>query len=166
MRLVLKEYQHRTLEAFIRWLGALDVARSESQRRAAALEGVGLEASKDDRNFPSAAWDRLVAAGGIESGAREHMDRYDEAHKAYGGKGATEFVRAVDRLAPRDYPAPRGGRGPDRAPGRTGLHRQAQRRRHPIRPGGERAQLQNAGGHTKGRFWIMFREESFGEVMA
>ena len=59
MRLELKEYQHRTLEAFVLWLGALDAARSESQRKAAALEGAGLEASKDDRNFPRAAWDRL-----------------------------------------------------------------------------------------------------------
>ena len=79
MRLELKEYQHRTLEAFVRWLDALVAARSESQRKAAALEGAGLEASKDDRNFPRAAWDRLVAEGGIESGAREHVDRYDDA---------------------------------------------------------------------------------------
>ena len=79
MRLELKEYQHRTLEAFARWLNALGAARSDSRLKTEALEAAGLEASKDDRNFPRAAWDRLAKEGGIESGAREYIDRYDDA---------------------------------------------------------------------------------------
>ncbi len=79
MLLELKEYQHRTLEAFVRWLTALDKARVVSQRKVAALEAAGLDASDDDRNYPRTAWDDLVAGGGIESGALEHVNRYDEA---------------------------------------------------------------------------------------
>ena len=74
-----KEYQHRTLEAFARWLSALEEARAESLSRVEALEGAQLEPSAADRNFPAIAWKRLVDAGGVESGARVHVDRSDGA---------------------------------------------------------------------------------------
>ena len=75
----LKEYQHRTLAAFTRWLQALEDARAESNTRVEALEGAGIEPSSADRNFPAVAWQRLVDAGGVESGARSHVDRSDGA---------------------------------------------------------------------------------------
>ena len=79
MRLELKEYQHRTLEVFVRWLKTLDEARIKSDEGVAALEQAGLDVPASIRNFPCAAWDRLVEDGGIESGSREHIDRYDDA---------------------------------------------------------------------------------------
>jgi len=77
--LELKEYQHRTLAAFDRWLTALGEAREESLSRVEALESADLEPSADDRNFPARAWRHLVAAGGVESGAPLHVDRSDGA---------------------------------------------------------------------------------------
>ena len=79
MRLELKEYQHRTLEAFVRWLKALDDARVKSANGVAALEQAGVDVPVSIRNFPRVAWDRLIEDGGIESGALEHVDRYDDA---------------------------------------------------------------------------------------
>ena len=38
----LKEYQHRTLEAFDRWRKTLDSARGEAETRVTALEEAGL----------------------------------------------------------------------------------------------------------------------------
>lgn len=81
MLLELKEYQHRTLEAFVSWLRALEAAQATSQQQAEALQAAGQDVPDAIRNFPRAAWDRLVADGGVESGAREHVDRYDEADR-------------------------------------------------------------------------------------
>ena len=77
--LELKEYQHRTLAAFDRWLTALEDARKESLSRVEVLEGAKLEPSAADRNFPAIAWQHLVDTGGVESGARIHVDRSDGA---------------------------------------------------------------------------------------
>ena len=75
----LKEYQHRTLEAFDRWRKALDIARGESQTRVAALEGAGLEVSDTDRNFPSTAWSRLAESGDVANPATPYVERTDGA---------------------------------------------------------------------------------------
>ncbi len=79
--LELKEYQHRSLAAFTRWLSALEEARAESARRVEALEGAQVPPSAADRNYPEHAWRRLVEAGGVESGARIHVDRSDAADR-------------------------------------------------------------------------------------
>ena len=73
----LKEYQHRTLEAFDRWRKALDAARGEARTRVAALEGAGLEVSDTDRNFPRAAWKRLAEAGDVANPAAPYVERTD-----------------------------------------------------------------------------------------
>ncbi|MCY4632347.1 MAG: DEAD/DEAH box helicase family protein [bacterium] len=77
--LELKEYQHRTLAAFARWLTALEDARKESLSRVEVLEGANLEHSAADRNFPAIAWQHLVETGGVESGACIHVGRSDGA---------------------------------------------------------------------------------------
>ena len=77
--LELKEYQHRTLDVFARWLRALDEARQTSRAKVAALEGAGLEASPADRNFPRMAWEQIAAAGEVAPGSSSHVDRQDGA---------------------------------------------------------------------------------------
>ncbi len=75
----LKEYQHRTLEAFDRWRKALDAARGEAEAKAAVLEGAGLEVADSDRNFPRAAWKRLAEAGDVANLAAPYVARADGA---------------------------------------------------------------------------------------
>ena len=75
----LKEYQHRTLEAFDRWRKALDAARQEARTRVTALERAGVEASDADRNFPRAAWERLAGAGDVADTAGSYVERTDGA---------------------------------------------------------------------------------------
>ena len=77
--LELKEYQHRTLDAFARWLRALDAAQQTSRAKVAALKGAGLEASPADRNFPGMAWEQIAAAGEVAPGSSSHVDRQDGA---------------------------------------------------------------------------------------
>ena len=73
----LKEYQHRTLEAFDRWRKALDGARRETETRAAALEAAGVDVSDSDRNFPRLAWERLKMSGEVVETAGPYVDRTD-----------------------------------------------------------------------------------------
>ena len=75
----LKEYQHRTLEAFDRWRKALDAARQEARTRVTALERAGVEASDADRNFPRAAWERLAGTGDVADTAGSYVERTDGA---------------------------------------------------------------------------------------
>ncbi len=75
----LKEYQQRAVEAFDRWLNALDIARQKSQHKAETLEGAGLEASQDDLNFPLKAWKALANAGGLLATPQDYVERSDGA---------------------------------------------------------------------------------------
>ena len=77
----LKEYQHRTLEAFTRWRRALDDASKESATRVAALEGAGLPVTDADRDFPRTAWERLVATGDVADTAGPYVPRVDGADR-------------------------------------------------------------------------------------
>jgi len=77
--LELKEYQQRTVEKFDRWLSALDAARSESLHKAETLKDAGIEASRDDLNFPRKAWERLVDDGGLLATPQDYVERSDEA---------------------------------------------------------------------------------------
>ena len=73
----LKEYQHRTLEAFDRWRKTLDSARGEAETRVTALEEAGLIVADSDRNFPRIAWESLADAGEVAETAGPYVDRTD-----------------------------------------------------------------------------------------
>ncbi len=77
--LELKDYQETTLNAFSRWLEALEQARRWSEAGTVALQGVGMEVPDDIRNFPKTAWQRLKEAGGVAQTAGEYVSRTDEA---------------------------------------------------------------------------------------
>ena len=75
----LKEYQVATLEAFSRWLDALECARTKSEKAADALRGVGADVPDDVRNYPKAAWERLVESGSVAESAGAYASRPDGA---------------------------------------------------------------------------------------
>ena len=77
--LELKDYQKVTLNAFSRWLEAMEQARQQSEVGIAALQGVGMEVPDEIRNFPKTAWQRLNEAGGVAQTAGEYVSRTDEA---------------------------------------------------------------------------------------
>ena len=75
----LKEYQTRALEAFGRWLTALDEARRESAAGIEALRKAGVEVPAGLDNYPKAAWRKLAQAGGVGAGSERHADRTADA---------------------------------------------------------------------------------------
>ena len=65
MILELKTYQRGALEAFTRWLDALEEARNTSETAIATLEQAGIDNIPEDlRNYPKTAWQKLAANGG------------------------------------------------------------------------------------------------------
>ena len=82
MILELKTYQRGALDAFTRWLDALEEARNTSETMIAALEQTDVDnIPKDIRNYPKAAWQKLAASGGIAGSAGEYVDRTDDANR-------------------------------------------------------------------------------------
>ena len=77
----LKEYQSRTLEAFGRWLEALDMARVQSETSVVALRSIGVDIPEDVRNYPKTAWGNLAETGNVAESAGEYVDRTDEADR-------------------------------------------------------------------------------------
>lgn len=75
----LKEYQAATLDAFTRWLDALDKARQESDVAVSALQNVGVNVPDDVRNYPKKAWEALADVGGVAEYAGEYVSRTDDA---------------------------------------------------------------------------------------
>ncbi len=77
----LKEYQARALEAFSRWLAALDDARHAAADGIEALRNAGVEVPADLRNYPKTAWAKLAQAGGVAGGTAgaRHADRSADA---------------------------------------------------------------------------------------
>ena len=74
----LKEYQTRALEAFSRWLAALDDARRESATASEALQKAGVDLPPDVDNYPKTAWRKLAQAGGVAGGG-DYADRTADA---------------------------------------------------------------------------------------
>ena len=74
----LKEYQTRALEAFSRWLAALDDARRESATAAEALQKAGVDLPPDVGNYPKTAWRKLAQVGGVAGGG-DYADRTADA---------------------------------------------------------------------------------------
>ena len=75
----LKEYQSRSLEAFGRWLEALETERIQSETTVSVLQGVGAEIPDEIRNYPRTAWRKLNETGNVAESAGEYVDRTDEA---------------------------------------------------------------------------------------
>ena len=77
----LKEYQAATLEAFVRWRDALEVARLKSETDIAALRDLGIDIPDDVRNYPKTAWQQLAQSGGVAESAGEYVSRTDDARR-------------------------------------------------------------------------------------
>ncbi len=75
----LKEYQAQTLDAFGRWLDALEAAQLESQTAVDALAGAGVDVPDDVRNYPKKAWQALAKSGGVAESAGKYVSRRDDA---------------------------------------------------------------------------------------
>ncbi len=75
----LKEYQASALDAFTRWLDALEEARLRSETGIAALQDAGVDVPPDLRDYPRTAWQRLSEAGGVADTAGQYVSRTDDA---------------------------------------------------------------------------------------
>lgn len=75
----LKEYQSDALNAFSRWLVALNGARVTSANRIALLENGGEEVSDEDRNYPKIAWNNLSRSGDVANPLNPYVPRADGA---------------------------------------------------------------------------------------
>ena len=75
----LKRYQLATLNAFTRWLDALNTAKVESGESIAALQGIGADIPGDVRNYPKTAWEKLKESSDIPETAGGYVDRTDDA---------------------------------------------------------------------------------------
>ena len=75
----LKRYQFATLNAFTRWLDALNTAKVESEESIAALQGIGVDIPRDVRNYPKTAWEKLKESSDIPETAGGYVDRTDDA---------------------------------------------------------------------------------------
>ena len=78
----LKDYQVDTLNAFARWLDALNTAKVESEESIAALQGrqgIGPDILGDLGNYPKTAWGRLKESGDLPEAAGNYVERTDDA---------------------------------------------------------------------------------------
>ncbi len=75
----LKEYQRKALDAFGRWLSALETAQEQSEAGIAALRQAGLDAPSEVRNYPRAAWQKLAEAGEVANPSQDYVERTDGA---------------------------------------------------------------------------------------
>ena len=69
----LKVYQQNTLDAFTRWLEALEEARNSSEKAIEALKSIGVEIPNDLRNYPQRAWEVLKQS--------DYVTRTDDAKR-------------------------------------------------------------------------------------
>ena len=73
----LKEYQRKALEAFVRWLNALETARARSETGIAALQQAGVDIPAELRNYPRTAWQTLAESGEVANPAQAYVERSD-----------------------------------------------------------------------------------------
>ena len=71
----LKDYQTRTLDAFIKWRHQLTVTETQSEAAVAALQQVVADIPPDIRNYPKSAWQKLAANGEVAYSSRPYVDR-------------------------------------------------------------------------------------------
>ncbi len=75
----LKEYQSRALDAFGRWLEALEQARRELEAAVAAWPEAAGEMPRGILDFPRTAWERLARSGEVARSAAPYVGRTDGA---------------------------------------------------------------------------------------
>ena len=76
----LKNYQSRALDAFSRWLDALETARHQSETAVEAWPAAAGDIPDTVRNYPRLAWELLKESGGVAASAAAYVDRTDEAN--------------------------------------------------------------------------------------
>ena len=78
----LKTYQLGALDAFSRWLEALNEAQSASESVIETLEQAGVNnILAEIRNYPKTAWQSLKENGGVADGQAKYVDRTDDANR-------------------------------------------------------------------------------------
>ena len=77
----LKTYQLRTLDAFSRWLEALEAAQNESEAAIEAWPEAAGEIPDVVRNYPLKAWEALRVEDGVAATAGEYVNRTDDADR-------------------------------------------------------------------------------------
>ena len=75
----LKEYQRKALEAFSRWLEALEKAEAQAATVAAAVTQAGVSVPDELRNYPRTAWKTMADSGEVADPKIPHVDRTDDA---------------------------------------------------------------------------------------
>ena len=77
----LKMYQLGALDAFSRWLEALNEAQSASEVSIETLEQAGVNIPAEVRNYPKTAWQNLKENSGVADGQDEYVDRTDDVNR-------------------------------------------------------------------------------------
>ena len=78
----LKIYQQNTLDAFSRWLEALEEARNNSEKAIEALKQAGVDNIPDElRNYPQKAWQDLKQNDGVAPTAGDYVTRTGDAKR-------------------------------------------------------------------------------------
>ena len=78
----LKVYQQNALDAFSRWLEALETARNTSEKAIEALKQAGVDSIPAElRNYPQNAWQNLKQSDGVASTAGDYVTRTDDANR-------------------------------------------------------------------------------------
>ena len=78
----LKIYQQNTLDAFSRWLEALEEARNTSEKAIEALKQAGVDSIPAElQNYPQNAWQNLKQSAGVAPTAGDYVTRTDDANR-------------------------------------------------------------------------------------
>ena len=78
----LKIYQQNALDAFSRWLEALEAARNTSEKAIETLKQAGVDSIPDElHNYPQNAWQNLKQSDDIASTAGDYVTRTDDAKR-------------------------------------------------------------------------------------
>ena len=104
--LELKEYQVKALDAFVRWLNALEAARMRSETGIVYLQQAGVDIPAELRNYPRNAWQTLAESGNVANPSQNYVERTDGAgqpiphvcFKIPTGGGKTLLAAALERL--------------------------------------------------------------------
>ena len=99
----LKEYQRKALDAFGRWLNALETAQTRSETGIAALQQAGVGVPAELRNYPRTTWQTLAESGEVANPSQAYVERTDGVGRPI-PTHASRFPPAGVRLC---WPRPR-----------------------------------------------------------
>ena len=77
----LKIYQQNALDAFSRWLEALEAARNNSEQAIEALKAIDADIPDELRNYPQKAWENLKQNDSVAPTAGDYVTRTDDANR-------------------------------------------------------------------------------------